>query len=194
MTCEQIKQDIYLYDELSSAEKEACDKHIKTCVACERLFHEVQQQKSLINQAAAWQAKPDNSALMTQQIMEAVITSKAKNTSPIAKLIHKFNLSQLRLAFASLALFLTVFFFWEFNQPWSHAHRSSPEVSVNESRKASILDTNQVFENIKRRKREKAKQVARGNCVKSLKVAGKTHVYDQCESGIQKFLRKHESH
>ncbi len=190
MKCDHIKPKIYLYDELSIDERALCDKHIAECTSCAAMFKETMQQRVFLREAASWKEQPDNAALLTQKIMAVVNQTAVHKKTGFEAFVSRFKLIQLRFTLGMISLFLVVFFAIELNQPWSHRAVSQNNRVVKQVPKnASVLNTTQLFKNIKARKKKKAKQ----DCIKQVKLAGKMHVYNECQSGIEKFIRKYES-
>jgi len=107
MKCEKIEVQIFLYNELTTLEKEKVDVHVQTCATCRALVEQVNRQQQLIQQVAAMPIEIDSRKL-TRNIMSA-IQPGSKSTwldESVDYLLGYWT----RLALVSVSVCLIVFF------------------------------------------------------------------------------------
>ena len=137
MNCKDAKRNIYLYDELSPAERTAVDKHIAECDECSILFGQVQQQLAIVERAATWVESPDDSSRLTHKIMSSVKTGVPRRRISFQRL----NLTPARLALTSLSLFLIVLFISEYREGWNYSQRQKAKYQASTSGEGVILNS-----------------------------------------------------
>jgi predicted anti-sigma-YlaC factor YlaD len=90
MNCEEVEKEIYLYRELTDAERKLVDTHIQTCTACKELFQVVLSTQTLIEKASIIKPELSNHGRLTSNIMQAVAKQQTKSASWINSLFLKY--------------------------------------------------------------------------------------------------------
>jgi anti-sigma factor RsiW len=98
MKCKDFERNIYLYTELTEAERTQTDSHIRECVACKELFQCVSAVHALVTHAS--QVKPElvNHGRLTSNIMQAVARQQTQPASWINRLFFKYTMVAVSLA------------------------------------------------------------------------------------------------
>lgn len=112
MNCREAEKRIYLYDELSSAEREETDVHLRGCAACSRIMEAVTLTRGVSRTVAPSHVLSDP-ARMTARIMNALPQKRpqASRTS-----IYWSPGNALRYGMAGVSLLLIFTFVSEYNQ------------------------------------------------------------------------------
>lgn len=109
MKCKDFEQDIYLYSELSKAEKLRLNAHLQECAECKALFQLVLVTQELITKESS--AKPEvvNHARLTSNIIQAIQAESPKQSVFAARVKQLF----LKYSFATASLTLVILFVTE---------------------------------------------------------------------------------
>lgn len=83
MKCKDFEQDIYLYSELSEAERVKVDAHIQECTACKELFQLVASANAIVAKASLVTPEVANHGRLTSNIMQA-LQIQQKNSSALS--------------------------------------------------------------------------------------------------------------
>jgi predicted anti-sigma-YlaC factor YlaD len=110
-------QNIYLYDELTDAEKQSVDDHVASCKSCRQLLEQVNTTKLVVRTAAQQKPEPRNAARLTSSIMTAVTREAASSRNPI---VRAFDQVYLRYGMAAVSIGLLVLFVVEQQMPTRH--------------------------------------------------------------------------
>lgn len=71
-SCTEIQHLLYLYNELTSAEKTLVDNHLHRCEGCSALFESFKENQALIQRAAQIPVVPQHAGKLTSNIMGAI--------------------------------------------------------------------------------------------------------------------------
>lgn len=112
MACNQ--QNIFLYDQLTDAEKRAVDMHVATCVACLQLFEQGNAARAVVESAARYRPAPVNAARLTHSIMTAVTRETLAPRSWVASALDQVYL---RYGMAACSVGLLLLFLVEQQYP-----------------------------------------------------------------------------
>lgn len=92
MKCKEFEQDIYLYSELTAAERVRVDAHLESCGACKELSQLVSSTGVLIAQAAAKKPEVMNHARLTSNIMQVIASQQKQSVSWMSNLFVKYSM------------------------------------------------------------------------------------------------------
>ncbi len=110
MNCQECEENIWVYVELSSAEKAGLNSHMQTCPDCRRLYEEMQAVSQILKQATPIIPEPKNAAALTNRIMDALPPQNQSWKNRLLDVLDNVWLqSSLRLA----SMMLIVLFIWE---------------------------------------------------------------------------------
>lgn len=113
MKCSAYEQSIYLWEEISSAEKEIVSKHMETCPTCAELFQQVQLMQQRVSEVSKNKTKAPHAAQLTSRIMQAVHEQQQRShTTRLTSVFSPFQL--VRYACATLSLVLAISFGLEY--------------------------------------------------------------------------------
>jgi DNA repair exonuclease SbcCD ATPase subunit len=148
MNCEEFKDRIYLYEELTASEKTLMDDHQSQCEACNKLAVQYFQSQALIRKARALKADAKNPYQLTQRIMNSI--AKEKEVSLLDQLVSYLDNLFVRYAFGVASLCLVAFFLYE--QQTIDRIYSINKVTKTEIKPGPVLDMN-IFLNHYRKQR-----------------------------------------
>lgn len=150
MGCSEYEQSIYLWNEISPAEKEMVNKHLDTCTDCAALFKQVQLVQKQVAEVSLNKTIAPHAAQLTSRVMQAV-HNQQKNSlvNRASRLLSPFQL--IRYSFAALSLALLISFGLEYIQTGSGQKTQSvkPEESV-------VLSSAIIRSSIENRKKRKS--------------------------------------
>lgn len=126
MKCEDFEQDIYLYPELSEAEKIRVDAHIQECATCKELFQVVLSAQTLIAKASIKKSELPNHGRLTSNIMQAIQSKPQKELSFTALLQQSF----VKYSFVAASLVLIIAFGVELLSPVESYSKRIPETNT----------------------------------------------------------------
>jgi hypothetical protein len=138
MSCNEIEESIYTYDELSAVEKTVVGTHLSTCVDCKKIWFQRQQ---FITATTEWRAQlptPDHAAQLTHKIMAAVDETIQKKKT-LLSWIDLINTGWVRYSLASMLLILMMV---SFQQPTFSAHPTLESSIIRTPASDAILNTN----------------------------------------------------
>lgn len=127
MNCEKIREDIFLYDELSPLDKRAVDVHVSGCKTCEMVFSDHRRAQSLVHEVAQVQLRPSNSARLTSQVMDAI--GKRQRQSSSTGEGRGYRLLRLAMTTCSIALVI-VFVNQHLSSPGDLQHTAEAKTTV----------------------------------------------------------------
>ncbi len=148
MNCEEFKDRIYLYEELTASEKTLMDDHQSQCEACNKFADQFFQSQALIRKVRALKANAKNPYQLTQRIMNSI--AKEKEVSLLNQLVSYLDNLFVRFAFSAVSLLLVVFFLYEL--PTIDRVDSNNQVTRIEIKSGPVLDMN-IFLNHYRKQR-----------------------------------------
>ena len=192
MNCDDLKRNIYLYDELSDAEQKLVDNHVAQCSSCAYLFREIQQQQAIVKKAATWIEFPEDSSKLTQKIMSSVESSTPKTAISLNRVSRLFNIISIRIALSSLSLCLIILFVSEYNAYWQHG--LPPETKYNGPVKGEVvvLNSGSLVKSIKQKKNQSSFNTVY-RCLRLCLHEESTHLCDECKSRLKKMSKAYES-
>lgn len=135
MKCKDFERDIYLYPELSEAERIRVDSHIQECAACRELFQVVLSTQTLIAKASVIKPELTNHGRLTSNIMQA-IQSKPQNESGFVTLLQQ---SFVKYSFVAASLVLVIAFGVEQLSPVESFSKRMPETNTVTLNSASFM-------------------------------------------------------
>lgn len=136
MKCSEFEEKIYLYDELSTAEKTAIQLHRSKCDTCNAFAEQVILSLTLIRKANTVEAVAKNPHLLTQRIMKSVTQDKL---SLLDRLVMYLDSLFIRYAFTATSLLLVFFLLYEHQTVEQSAGTG---LVKNEARQGLVLDMN----------------------------------------------------
>ena len=163
MSCEEFERNIYLYDELSTSEKNSIDAHLQTCASCAAVLEEVKGVQLLVRRMAE-EIVPPNAARLTSGIMSKIAAEKSNQDSVFVLSL----LGRTRIALTALSIFLLLTFAIEFSRD-STQFREAAESTIN----SSVILNSKIFRN--NFSQGKVKHPALADCGNSLK-AGRAYL------------------
>lgn len=81
MGCKEFEQNIYLYEELSTSERELLDAHLATCASCAVAFDEINEAQRVIKKLATDEIVPPNAARLTSDVMSKIANERSDGNS-----------------------------------------------------------------------------------------------------------------
>jgi hypothetical protein len=126
MNCEEVEKEIYLYRELTAAERKLVDAHIQTCAACEELLQVVLSAQTLIAESALRKPELANHSRLTSNIMQAIQSKPQKESGFVALLRQSF----VKYSFVAASLVLVVAFGVEQLSPVESYSKRIPETNT----------------------------------------------------------------
>jgi hypothetical protein len=106
-----FEQRIFLYDELTSAEQTAVEKHVLQCASCKKLWEQARWQQALLRHAATQSIEARNPANITHRILRAIRTENKTHWSD--PLVGFLNTIWMRSALTAFSVFLILYFLSE---------------------------------------------------------------------------------
>jgi hypothetical protein len=158
MKCKDFEQDIYLYTELSEAERIRVDSHIQECAACRELFQVVLSTQTLVGEASIIKPELANHGRLTSNIMQA-IQSKPQNESGFVTLLQQ---SFVKYSFVAVSLVLIIAFGAEQLSPVESFSKRIPETNTVTLNSAAFMKAT-----LGRRERPEAAKTSLYACAKS---------------------------
>lgn len=80
-SCTEIQHLLYLYHELTSAEKTLADNHLRHCEGCSTLFASLKENQALLQRAAQIPVVPQHAGRLTSNIMTAIAKQNKQSVS-----------------------------------------------------------------------------------------------------------------
>lgn len=113
MDCRDFEKDIFLFREISEAQRDALKLHLTSCKNCERFFRDAMQMEGLIKEVARQKIAPANAAKLTSRIMEGVYSQSSPGwmNRAIGFLQNAFTKTALATASTILLITFSVEFF-----------------------------------------------------------------------------------
>lgn len=112
MNCQECEENIWVYAELSSAEKAGLHSHIQICADCRRLYEEMQAVSQILKHATPIVPEPKNAAALTSRIMDEL---PSKNQSWHALFLSSLDNAWAQNSLRLVSMVLIVLFVWENN-------------------------------------------------------------------------------
>lgn len=109
MNCQEYKEKIWTYSELSEDEKLYIDLHVQNCNDCKKVWAEVQYLSQSISQAKGFKPFLENSAAFTHKVMAALPSNKQSHLEKVGDMLLSPWL-QNSLRIASVLLIVTLIF------------------------------------------------------------------------------------
>ena len=192
MNCDNVKQKIFGYDELTEIEKGSLYDHIARCNSCALLFRQMQQQRAIFKKASQWKDLPPNPNRLTQNIMSSIRTPAKRKVWPVSEMIDRINLVPLRLALTSLSFFLIIFFVSEYNMTQSASHNNKSYNKTSLSERKEVLDSGSLMEGLKQKKRQ-TPFTSFYDCIKRCGLADYQYLCEECKIRFKKLVQKYEN-
>jgi hypothetical protein len=111
MRCREFEKRIYIYEELTNAERKLVDNHLHQCEACSKLLEQISNSQTVIKNARLHQPEVQNSHRLTQRIMNAI--DQEKEISFLEVWVTYLDSLFFRYAISALSIFLLSFFIYE---------------------------------------------------------------------------------
>ena len=114
MNCAQAERKLYLYEELTSRDRAATDRHLATCASCQAEMERINQERVMLKGLRHLSPPVPDHSRITRGIMSHVSeTQQAKRRKDFFSFI--FSVTPVRYAMAMLSVFLIVAFAREYN-------------------------------------------------------------------------------
>lgn len=111
MKCQEFEKRIYLYEELTPAEKKLVKDHINQCAACSKLIEQISNYRAVIQKAKVHQPELQNPHPLTQRILNVIENEKKE---PFLKVWFTYLDSLFfRYVISALSIYLISFFIYE---------------------------------------------------------------------------------
>lgn len=192
MNCDNVKQNIYGYDELTDTEKRSLQDHMAQCNSCALLFRQMQQQRAIFKKASQWKDLPSNPDRLTQNIMSSIRTPAKRKVGPVSAMLDRINLAPLRLALTSLSFFLIIFFISEYNMARGVALNNKPGNGVSVGERKVILNSRRSIKQ-SRHKQRQASFISFYECMKRCGLADYRYLCEECKIRFKKLAKKYEN-
>jgi predicted anti-sigma-YlaC factor YlaD len=166
MSCSEFEKRIYLYQELTSAERNITDEHVARCESCRAMASLLLQRQEIIRKAKSIKPVIHDPEWLTQRIMNS-IERKEKPVSQLDGIKSFLDNLFVRYAFSAISVLLIAFFFIE------HQAVNRAQIVANaEIKQGTILKTSNFLKaHLKsRQNREKTISVSRYSYHKSERV------------------------
>jgi len=160
MKCSEIEKCLYLYTELTAAEQEETDQHVKTCASCAK----IKERMDMVRYATAFQQRhaprPAHEARLTQKIMSAV-NQLQESRKPVHDRFHRgLFMPLLRYSLAGLSAILIAFFIGEYAYTTYRARPSTQHtIAQGDHAELNIASFHQVFISEKRNHQHKTASI-----------------------------------
>lgn len=112
MNCSEFEKRIYLYQELTIAERKITDEHVARCESCRALAWLLLQQQEIIRKAKPLKPVINDPEWLTQRIMNSV-ERKEKPVSQLDGIKSFLDNLFVRYAFSAISVLLITFFYIE---------------------------------------------------------------------------------
>ena len=157
MNCSEFEKRIYLYREISAAERKIADEHIALCESCSAIASRVLQQQERIHKIRTVKPAIKDPEWLTQRIMNAV-ERKAKPVSLFNGMTSFLDHLFVRYAFSALSILLVALFYFE----QQNTNPAQPVAKV-EIKQGPILNTSAFLKThlMSRQKKEKTISISR---------------------------------
>lgn len=117
MKCIKVKEKLYLYNEITPAERQEVDAHLKICNSCQRVAGQLRAANKAVSLHRMNVPQIANQAHMVQRIMGRIETlENTSSTFSWFKFGDRLSVGPLRYALAVLSIFLVTFFLGEYSQ------------------------------------------------------------------------------
>jgi len=110
MKCTDFEKRIYLYDELTTREREQTNEHLKSCESCSHTMRHVTQLRNLVSSHRSHNPLIHDPSLMTRRIMNAIAENQNESPTLWEQVTSFLNLSPMRYAMAAFSIFLVSMF------------------------------------------------------------------------------------
>lgn len=114
MKCPEAEEKIFLYRELTAADRENIDEHLKTCMLCRQTMSSAIDMQDVIACGKADVPSMTNEAQITRRIMDAIQETQKRQILNWEKILRSFQASSLRYGMSALSFALVMFFIAEY--------------------------------------------------------------------------------
>ncbi len=151
MICSNVRKCIYLFDELEEEERARVNRHIASCPACQGVYQRVRNEKDILKRALV--TPPDNeiSTRLTANIMAAINHEEDERPSLFILAVGYLLSQPMQYGLATLSLFLALFFFTEYNQPFP-LRSMAPQVQTKQRTAGAALNSATFYQEFTRMK------------------------------------------
>lgn len=146
MNCEACEKQMYLFSELTSAEKRAVEDHITGCPSCALQFRMLQDTAALVQRASAEPVLPSNHGQLTGKIMNRV--QHPQQTSGASLIMWLLDRPMLRYSMAVVSLVMVL----EFVGEQQLSDFSEQAIKTTTTSNTIILDTQQFLKKVQERR------------------------------------------
>jgi len=139
MKCSTVEKWIYLFDELEEEDRVTVNRHIASCLSCQKVYLGMRDEKDLLRRTLV---PPDitNHARLTSSIMAAINREDNQRVSVFDLAAWYFS-KPMQYSLLTLSLFLGIFFYVQYNQStrlvssgsYSHSNQKAATVELNSS-------------------------------------------------------------
>lgn len=114
MKCSEAEEKIYLYRELTAAERRDIDGHLNTCLLCRRTMSSVINMQDVVADDQAQVPPMTNEAQMTHRIMDTIRDIQNRETSRWEGVLQSLQTTFLRYGMAAISFALVSIFIAEY--------------------------------------------------------------------------------
>lgn len=138
MNCSTVEKWIYLFDELEEEDRASVNRHVASCLACQKIYLSVRNEKDILRRTLATTPGIANHARLTSNIMAAINRKDNQRYSGFDLAAWYFS-KPMQYGLLTLSLFLGIFFFVQYSQPnrlasggsYTHSNQKAATVELN---------------------------------------------------------------
>ena len=147
MNCNKIKKQIYLYKELTAAEKKTLERHVAGCADCREVFQQIMQQNTWMHELAMERPSAKDPQRMVNGILRAIEPKVfSSRQAPVFLLAGRL---WLRYTLSAVSILLILFFLAE--HPWRNdLLRTQSTATLRKTKNKPVLNTSLFLESYRR--------------------------------------------
>src|SRR5258706_2160749 len=115
MKCSTVEKWIYLFDELEEEDRASLNRHIASCLTCQKIYRRVRDEKDILRRTLVTAPDMTNHARLTANIM-AALNREDNQRNSLFGLAAWYLSKPVQYGLLTLSLLLGVFFFVQYNQ------------------------------------------------------------------------------
>jgi hypothetical protein len=156
MNCKKAHQQIHLFTELTSEERDEVLNHISECEQCRELAESMKVMTNVLSRIAVISVEPMHSSRLTNKIMSAINESDTQSFNLLEWILTYIETRQVKLIMAGVSIIL--FFLFAIEQTRSPVKAN--QISSNSNFHSAILNTRNFQDQLNSYKaREKSRRI-----------------------------------
>src|SRR6266850_4679595 len=116
MNCERVEKWIYIFDELDEEERAGVNRHVASCMACQKFFLRIRNEKDIMRRALMTLPDNANRARLTSNIMAAINREDDHRLSVVEIAVGHLFSKPVQYGLLAWSLILGISFIIEYNQ------------------------------------------------------------------------------